>query len=101
MNENINERVRIMKKTICKLEFIETFQKTGCFNDKFSEDGLSMIFDYLEECDEANHTETELNVGEIYQGFYEMTSGQYLKDLAFYEVIASDDELDIYICRDA
>lgn len=50
-----------MKTTVSKSDFRDAFQNMNR-GDQFSYDGLGVLFDYMEEMDEACETEWELDV---------------------------------------
>lgn len=68
-----------MKKTINRYEFIDSMQSYYDGNG-FTYEGLSCLFDYLEEWEQATGEELELDVIALHCAFSEMTVNEFIKE---------------------
>jgi hypothetical protein len=68
-----------MKQSVNKWDFRQAFERMGRSN-QFSLDGLSALFDYLEEYEESTGTETDLDVIALCCDYTEAVVSDVLKD---------------------
>lgn len=68
-----------MKQTINFNDFVDAFRRSGR-EDHFSYEAKQIIFDWLEEYDRDNDTETELDVIGLVCEYIEMTPEEIIKD---------------------
>jgi len=68
-----------MKKTISFSDFSSEFWNSS-YKDRFSYEGLEILFNYLEEYEEATGEELELDVVAFSCDFYEATPMEIAKD---------------------
>lgn len=60
-----------MKTTVSKQHFIDAFMTSNCYSDNFSYEGLGILFDYLEQYEDACGVEIEFDLVAIACDFSE------------------------------
>ena len=69
-----------MKKTISKYEFIEEMMEDYYFPNDFTREGLSCLFDYLEELEQKTGEELEFDGVELHSKYSEMSVSDFINN---------------------
>ena len=69
-----------MKRYINRYEFIDTFMKSDTYKNNFSYEGLSVLFDWLEEYEEGLEGDLEFDMVAICCDFSEYKNIEELKE---------------------
>ncbi len=69
-----------MKRHINRYEFIDTFLKSDTYKNNFSYEGLSVLFDWLEEYEEGLESELEFDMVAVCCDFSEYKNIEELKE---------------------
>jgi len=87
-----------MKKTVTKSYFVDEFKKYNYFERMGGYNGLSALFDYLEDLEEDIGTEIELNVLAICYDFAYYSTKEEVEDGEEIVAKCKDGGVIVHIC---
>lgn len=76
-----------MKRTISKYEFIDEMMEDYYFPNDFTREGLSCLFDYLEELEQETGEELEFDGVALHNQYSEMSVSDFINDYYYDEDI--------------